>query len=277
MGFDAARYWEKRLARLTNLEGVGCEGRSVTWNRILYRTKIRALNRVLKRLQYSLSGQAALDIGCGVGFWIDTLHHMGAASLTGVDIATSAIAHCQERFKDMDNASFRHGDFGGEDFSTDEWTERFNLVTSFDVFYHITDEDHFQTAIANVARVMAPGARFLVSDIFGRETLRPQEHVVFRSREAYRLALEANGLEVEHVEPVTVFLNSPVDARGLYSTFMNLLYYKITNKLTRKPGSDGLLQRLWLGGLYHTETPLLAVCPSLGQTNRLLVARKPPG
>ncbi|MDJ0840995.1 MAG: class I SAM-dependent methyltransferase [Acidobacteriota bacterium] len=275
MGFDAGQFWEKRLARLTNLEGVGCEGRSAAWNRILYRTKVRALNRVLKRFRLDPAGQAALDIGCGVGFWIDTLHHLKAGPITGVDIAASAVNHCRERFAGIDGLDFKHGDFGAPDFDADAWSERFQLVTSFDVFYHITDRTRFETALANVAKVMKPGGWFLVSDTFGRETMAPQEHVVFRGLDVYRQCLTDVGLETAHVEPVTVFLNSPLDGRGLYGKLLHLLYYKVTNKLTRKSGSDDWVQRCWLAWLYHCETVLLAVFPAAGKSNRLLVAHKP--
>ena len=73
MNFDPKLYWEKRLKTHCDLEGVGCQGRSLVWNYFLYKCKVRTMNRALSKLGLDIRGHKALDIGTGVGFWIDYL------------------------------------------------------------------------------------------------------------------------------------------------------------------------------------------------------------
>ena len=102
MSFDAGQFWEKRLARLSNLEGVGSEGRSLAWNKILYRTKTRCLVRMFDRHNLTPENRAVLDVGCGFGGMGHYLmNRYGTISYTGIDISEQMIEEGKRLYPDL--------------------------------------------------------------------------------------------------------------------------------------------------------------------------------
>jgi SAM-dependent methyltransferase len=91
-----------------------------------------------------------LDAGCGTGFNLLALAGLGRA--TGIDLAPEALAFCRERGVRAVRASLLGLPFPDA---------TFDAVTSFDVLYHawVTDD---RTAVAEMARVLAPGGALLV-------------------------------------------------------------------------------------------------------------------
>jgi ubiquinone/menaquinone biosynthesis C-methylase UbiE len=116
MSFNPKQYWEGRLKRLCDLEGVGCEGRSEAWNDFLYKSKIRAMNRALSKLGIDIRGHKAIDIGTGVGFWVDYLIEKGVNSITGVDISSSSIEFCNKKYSNLKNLKFICDDISNDVF-----------------------------------------------------------------------------------------------------------------------------------------------------------------
>ena len=163
MNFDPKQYWEDRLKGLCNLEGVGCAGRTKAWNAFLYKSKVRAMNRALSKLGLDIRGYKALDIGTGVGFWIDYLLGKGVDSIIGIDIAPSSIELCKKKYSNLKNLKFVCGDISNDIFVSE--LGGYDLATAFDVLYHITDDDKFCAAIKNIAYALNPGGYLFLTDI----------------------------------------------------------------------------------------------------------------
>jgi SAM-dependent methyltransferase len=100
------------------------------------------------------SGKRVLDIACGEGYGTALLAQ-SAASITGVDIDPSAIAHAKATYN-RDNVEFILGT--GEDIPCDDST--FDLVTSFDTIEHLTGQQRF---IEQIKRVLTENGVVLIS------------------------------------------------------------------------------------------------------------------
>jgi SAM-dependent methyltransferase len=93
-----------------------------------------------------------LEIGTGFGRWTQFLQ-AHCTSLIGVDLSSSCIAHCTERFRDHANVRFEVNDGlklpGVDDASID-------FAFSFDSLVH-AESDALSSYAAEIARVLRPG------------------------------------------------------------------------------------------------------------------------
>lgn len=277
MNFDPRQYWEERLKEHCDLEGVGCVGRSATLNHFVYRAKTRAMNRALSRLPLALasSNLRMLDIGSGIGFWIDYFMAKGIKSITAVDIAPAAVEFLKQKYCILETMNFVCADTGDDEFSEGVGS-MFGLVIAMDVLYHIIEDEKFCAAIRNIARVLEPGGYFFLTDILSssKEAMSPQKHVHFRCLTTYKRELEKNNLDIVYLAPVYTLLQSPVDASGIFGRLLNLFYYQITCRLNSKTASiPVIIQKAYLSALYRLDS-IMTLFPQFAVTVKLLVVQK---
>jgi SAM-dependent methyltransferase len=92
-----------------------------------------------------------LDLGCGTGFHLGTLHELGW-TLTGIDISEDQLRIARERAGHF--AQLIHGDATALPFADGS----FDLV--FSGFTH-TDVDDFDTVVGEAARVLSPDGKLV--------------------------------------------------------------------------------------------------------------------
>ena len=213
--YRPADYWSKRLAADFSLRGTGHQCYSEGYNAWLYKAKGRALDRALEGLTPPV---AALDIGSGVGWVVEQLLAR-RFEVDGCDIADVAVERLQDRFPAV---PFFRAEVGADPLPRPDAS--FDLVTMLDVAYHVVDEDRFDAAIADLARVLRPGGRLVVTDGLGDVDVVPAAHVRFRCRDRWEEAAAASGLVVADVfacfrwisrdQDVPVFRRLPGRIRG---------------------------------------------------------------
>ena len=131
---------------------------------------------------------ALLDAGCGTGGMLSALERYGA--VTGLDYSKDALHFARER----DHATLTRGTVSRLPFANDS----FDLVTSFDVLYHLEVSDD-EEALREIARVLRPRGTFLVR-VPAFEALRSQHDEAVHTRQRYgkrelTAKLRAAGLE----------------------------------------------------------------------------------
>jgi SAM-dependent methyltransferase len=100
------------------------------------------------------AGRRVLDVGCGAGYGSAALAE-SARSVTGVDVSAEALAWARAHYG-RDNLEFVEASadaLPAPDASVD-------LVVAFEMIEHLQD---WRAFLAEVRRVMAPGASFIVS------------------------------------------------------------------------------------------------------------------
>lgn len=192
-------YWSERLHDGFDLRTTGHIDYSAAYNRWLYRAKARALGACLHGVP---SGTRALDVGSGVGWVVGELSRRGML-VEGCDIASLAVDRLEQRYPE---ASFFQLSLGSEDIPRSEST--YGLVSVLDVTYHITDDTLWLAGMADIARVLKPGGRVIVSDGLGSSDAEPAPHVRFRSLDTWRQVEEA-GLAIREVRPYFRWLSRP--------------------------------------------------------------------
>jgi SAM-dependent methyltransferase len=207
-----AGYWEVRLKENWGLHGVGHISYGVHYNRWLYKVRGNIFNREMRKLRTDWGQSDVLDIGSGTGFWIDAWQELGARSVTGSDVTQIAIdnlqrSHPRSRFIRLDIS-------GSLDSHSPE--DRYDVVSAFDVLFHITSDTRFAAAITNVYRLISNGGYFIFTDNFvhGKEVR--GDHQVSRPLSEISEVVANAGFKILRRVPVFVLMNAPVDTPGTW-------------------------------------------------------------
>jgi SAM-dependent methyltransferase len=210
-GIDGSKdrsYWEGRLASHWGLQGVGYLGYGVRYNNWLYAVRREILRRHLLGLSIELTRASVLDIGSGTGFWLEQWKNLGVRSLQGSDIAAVAVERLQEKFPEIEIVQIDIA----ETFEGRDWTGTFDVVSAFDVLFHIMEDGRFDRAIENIATLLKRGGYFFFSDNFVHGAAKRTDHQVSRSLNEIEGVVRKSGLRIVRRAPMFVLMNAPIDS-----------------------------------------------------------------
>jgi SAM-dependent methyltransferase len=151
-----------------------------------------------------------LDVGVGTGFYVDQWRALGVGQIVGLDITETAVAHLRSAYPEME---FLVADVGGE--SVPLAAGSFDVVSAFDVLFHIVDDERYSRAMRNIFGLLKPGGSFVWSDNFLQHGRRDAgAHQVSRSLEMSSQMLRDAGFEIVSRKPMFWLMNAPVDSTG---------------------------------------------------------------
>ncbi len=260
--FRAADYWEERLSAEFSLQGVGDIGLPLSYNRWLYRVRASAFRHMLRCLKGAPERGTVLDVGSGTGFYIDQWLSRKPASLTGSDITETVVRNLSAQFP---AASFVRCDIGG-DLPASLEPASFDAISAYDVLFHIVDSDAYARAIRNFADLLKPGGYLIFSDNLVNSDQSHDKHQISRRESDVRDLLASNGLKVEKVFPMFIFMNDPVRSR---SRVMRALFSRIYRIAARGEGWGQVAGTM----LYPIEVMALRLM-SRGPSTEILICRR---
>ncbi len=211
-GFTTQDYWEQRLRGHFSLEGVGYLRLGQRFNEWMYRIRGEVFDRVVGELHAGTAGQRVLDVGPGTGFYVDRWLARGAR-VTGVDLAPVVVSTLGARFQ---SARFLQADIGlplAAPLAAE--LGQYDVVSAFDVLFHIVDDALYARALANIASLLTPGGLLIWSDNFIHRPTARVTHQVSRSLAEITTALDRAGFTIERRVPMFVVMNYPADASRL--------------------------------------------------------------
>jgi SAM-dependent methyltransferase len=206
--FSPKVYWENRLSHNFSLGGVGHGLFGYHYNHWLYKLRDRVLRRHLAKLELELSDANILDVGSGTGFYIDFWRSLGVGSISGSDLTEVSVCRLRERFPDL---AFHQLDIGGE--LSPDLLSKADIVSAFDVLFHIVDDARFERAIRNISQLLKLGGVFCFSDLFLHGKAEISTHMVCRPLSHVEEVLARFGFETILRRPVFVVMNQPLDTR----------------------------------------------------------------
>lgn len=215
--FHNRQYWESRLGEHFSPAGVGYLRLGRRYNEWLYKARIPVFNRVTATLPVDWASAKVLDIGSGTGFYVDRWKARGVRDITGLDLTQVAVDRLSAQHPD---ARFLRADIGLPLEEVDLAPGSFDVISAFDIFFHIVDDAQFAQAFRNVAALLKPGGYFLWSDNFVRQPTIRIPHQASRPLAESVAAVRAAGLEVVERVPMFVVMNYPADTRGRWPKWL---------------------------------------------------------
>jgi len=271
--FNPQLYWEKRLLAHPDITGVGFLGLSPKFVEYQYRLRKYQVELILRHYGLTdLEGRSVLDIGSGIGIWLNFWHQHGASSVAGLDFVQSSIDKLKVQFPDD---LVVQSDVSVAPLPIPD-TMRFDIISAFDVLLHIVDPDSFRRTIANLAYHCKPGGWLITSDpiLQGKgyvPTLSYAIHNKVRLLAEYQEVLASHGFAIDSIRPATILLNTPLEA----SNRLAFTAFKSCWKATVKWGRSDRLSRL-LGPIIARVDELTCRLYSHGNSpgSKIIVARK---
>jgi SAM-dependent methyltransferase len=260
--FDAKNYWEARLREHPGLCGVGntCLGRSyIEW---IYKARRAVFLRLLSSLKTNLRTAQVFDVGSGTGFYLELWKQMGVSGVTGCDITEIAAARLRSA---LPWARILQLDIG-DPLPTSE-LGRYDIVSAFDVLFHIVEEERYERAIRNVCALLRPGGMLLFSDLLPRNGVRRVEHVAFRPFKDVTALLRKTGFEVVRHVPMLVVMEEPLDSASQW--------YRLLWRMMTYPVKHSELAGFVIGGMLYPLELILTKVLTESPTTEIVVCRKP--
>jgi SAM-dependent methyltransferase len=255
-------YWDERLATHPGLVGVGFIGLGKPYNDWLYRVKKAVFLRKVRSHGLDLPRSTVLDVGSGTGFFISRWKQLGVRKVVGVDLSDTSVANLRRRFPD---AEFHQLDIGSD--AEGRWHGTFDVVSSFDVLYHIVDDEKYATALGNIYSFLRPGGLFIWSDNFVHDRTLRATRQVSRSLQEIEEILERTGFEIIERRPLFYLMNTPVDSLNP----IRRLFWRVISAAVSRSEIAGQL----IGALLYVPERVLTSLLRESPTTEIMICRRP--
>ena len=157
-GYDAERYWSERFSKYgLSLRGAGHEGLSEEKNREMYAEAEEVFIQVCQREDVDFQNVAALEIGCGSGFYTELLHKLNVKSYIGIDITDALFPELKQKFPE-----YR---FIKQDITSKAVEGEFGLIVMIDVIEHIVEEEKFSACMENLKGCLSENGVLILAPI----------------------------------------------------------------------------------------------------------------
>ncbi len=271
--YKPEKYWEERLNKNFSLGGVGHLGFSLIYNIWLYKAKLYTIRRILKNNNINCQGKKLLDIGVGTGFYLSFWEKLGVKSIAGIDITSKSI---EELTKKYPKYKFVKANIGDEKLSINE---KFDIISAFDVLFHIVRNNEFEQAIRNIKKFSHKDTIFLIMDNFLKEYKPAHKHESDRTLEYYKKILNSNFIKIEDIISIFYFMNTPIDIERIDSKFIKILInkvWRINKKIasySKKLGPMGSSISFFWGLLLYYFDRLILKYTFWGPSTKLMLAK----
>lgn len=145
-----------------------------------------------------VKGKRVLDIACGAGYGSQMLQKAGAIAVVGVDISPETVLYALKHYQ-TPGVEFVCAD--AEQF---EWSERFDVIVSFETIEHLHHPAKFLERIRNL---LVPGGDFLISVPLGETRHVDPYHLHAFSQEEVFDLLENAGFTIDQYHCEDWFLS----------------------------------------------------------------------
>lgn len=260
--FDAKDYWEKRLNKDFSLHGVGYIGHGEAYNHWMYKVRVKVFKRLLRNIHLNIKSSQVLDIGSGTGFYISLWNNSGAARVEGADITEVAVENLRKKFPSNE---FHRMDISSPDEAFIQ-SKSYDVISIFDVLFHIVDDEKFQQALSNIHGLLKQGGYFILSDNFIHRPTYRSKHHVSRNIKEFEEALDKAGFKIIYRKPAFVFMNAPVDAKGRFVPWV----WRMQEKLIYRNKKFGN----FLGAMFYPFELLLTRLKKEGPSTEVVICVK---
>jgi SAM-dependent methyltransferase len=261
-GHNTADYWEARLSANFGLHGTGFLSLGKSYNSWMYRLRKRVVEGRIRSLRVDLNECEVLDIGVGTGFYFDLWKGLPIKGVDGLDLTRVATQNLESKHPDRKFYCLDISKSG----AIDSIDRRYEIISAFDILFHITDDDGYRQAIANIYYLLKPNGIFIFSDNFlhGKEK-RSQFQVSRRLHDIIEIVDEKFTIEGRY--PMFVIMNAPVDSS---SDFLKSLWKHIEKSVSSSDAVGYILGAM----LYVVDSILIRFFRESPSTEMMICKKK---
>jgi 2-polyprenyl-3-methyl-5-hydroxy-6-metoxy-1,4-benzoquinol methylase len=264
-------YWEERLSKRVDLTTVGQLGLGYVYNSWLYRARFHAMYRALKKINLDVSQKSLIDVGIGYGAWIPFWQRCNVHQIVGLDITSASVCALGKRYPQFN--------FFEEDICSPYQVPQgrnFDIVTAFDILFHITGDADFSNAILNLSKLVKCGGWVIISDSFCNEPWGPFFHEYHRSYDDYLREFNSVGLKPIHIEPIFYAMTTNIcNSNSRYQRFISQFtkaMLNIASRLSSQPQTEWMNHLI--GCSMYLIDRILCRIEKTGFSLKLLFAQK---
>ena len=213
---NTKNYWEGRLSSSFNLGGVGYQNVGENYNYWLYKMRFKIVKKIIKRYFPKSANTKILDVGSGTGFYLEMYLRYGYKYITGLDFTEVSVTRLRELFPQL---TIIQNDIGDKISLKNLYN--FDIVTCFDVLFHIIDPEKYYNAFRNFYSYLNNNGILIFSENFS-PLHKDRIHIVDRTTGEIESALTSAGFEIISKCPLFFFLNPPRNSK-------NKLLWKISD------------------------------------------------
>lgn len=152
----------------------------------------------------SLSERKLLDVGCGTGGMLSFFQSKGFSreNLTGIDLSEGRIKKARLNFPDLR--------FLNQDAVSLDQNEKYDVITSFDLFSHFSREEDILAVMKNIHALLEEDGVFLWYDIYSKDHFNSPKEVEswgFSAIQMKELSIKAGFQVTQKVSLFKLFLN----------------------------------------------------------------------
>ena len=229
--FDPGAYWASRVGYGADLAAVGHRSMGPVYNGQIYARRIEVLEHFVHRhFHQSIPNLRVLDVGCGSGFYTEYWQSRGVTEYTGLDISASSVAGLSAKYPAY---KFIHADISERLACSAIDVRKFDVITVFDVLYHIVDDQRFEAAVSNIASFVRAKGHVLVMDQLCGHDYQISRHVRYRARGRYLEILDAKALTLVEQEPLFHFLVPPITTVRVID-YLSAGIFKLAGSVVRR-------------------------------------------
>jgi SAM-dependent methyltransferase len=259
--FDPKVYWETRLRQYPGLSGVGNTRLGRSYIQWLYKVRRAVFLRLLSSQRTDFRTAHVFDVGSGTGFYLELWKQVGVSSVTGCDLTEIAVDRLRSA---LPWARILQLDIG-ESLPSSE-LECYDIVSAFDVLFHIVEDNQYERAIRNLCALLRPGGLLLFSELLPRNGARRAEHVAFRPLEEVTTLLAKTGFEVVGRVPMFVVMEEPLDSTSHWYCFL----WKLMTYPVKRSEFAGCL----IGGILYPLELILTKVFAESPTTEIVICSK---
>jgi SAM-dependent methyltransferase len=168
------------------------------------------MHRALRKLNLNISSKLLIEIGLA---WIPYWQKHNISKIVGLDITSASVCALGNRYPEY---SFFKADICSTTKIPSE--ETFDIVTAFDVLFHITDDRDFSNGILNLSKLVKRGGWLILSDSFCKNS-GPFYHEYHRTYDTYLRYSYHN----RHIEPIFYTMTTNICDSNSISTVFSIL------------------------------------------------------
>ncbi len=203
---------------------------------------------LIRSLKKDVAGANILDIGSGTGFYIERWQEVGCDKIMGVDLTEVVVKRLSKKYPQH---TFEQLDIDSNLSQAIE-EHKFDIISCFDVLFHIVDDFIYQKAFENIYSLLANDGFLIFSDLFLHGETKRSTHIVHRSLDQIEQILSEVGFQVVERRPMFVLMNTPWDSN---SKFLKKFWQMVTKAVQ---SYDWAGQKIVGSTLYPMELALVS-------------------